>query len=180
MKNKNSKLVAALLILLLSAFTVGGTAAFLIDTSDSVTNTFMPVEVDAEIDEEFDGTHKNKIAVKNTGNIPAYTRVKLVDYWCDFSDKIVAKASWLDVEGLTPDNEWFYIDGWFYYPEAVSADGSTNILFDESIELKTDSSSGTRQVLEIIAEAVQAQPDDAVEEAWSDVEVKNGQIVGKE
>ena len=167
-KRNCSRLFAtALLLIVLAVGGVCGTLAFLIDTTDSVVNTFLPAEVDGDIIEEFDGEKKSDITVKNTGTVPAYVRVRLLSYWYDATnDQIIAQNSWFSDKNLDLGEGWFKAGEYYYYSLPIDTDALTNELFTEAIILDVDSN-GNRQVLEVLAEAIQSKPADAVEEAWN-------------
>ena len=174
-------LMAALLLILIGVCTVKSTVAFLMDSTAPVENTFAPAEVDVEIEETFENNQKTNIKVKNIGTVKAYIRVRLIAYWCNTTNQIIAKESWLDESTLTPKNGWFAGgDGYYYYQSAVEPNGGVSgILFDDAIVMKTDTESGTKQVLEINAEAIQADPADAVTEAWTAVNAGQDGVLTK-
>ena len=69
--------VAAVLVVCIG---VAGTLMFLVDKTSEVTNTFEPANVKCQVEESFDTKVKKNVNVKNTSNIDAYIRVKLVTY----------------------------------------------------------------------------------------------------
>ena len=71
-------IVLAIAAVLLLSATVTGTLMYLVSKTTAVTNTFEPAIVTCEVQENFDGTVKKDVTVKNTSNIDAYLRVKLV------------------------------------------------------------------------------------------------------
>lgn len=176
----HKKTLVILSVLLLLIGTVGGTIAYLTMETQPVSNVFTPGSVGGDIQEEFDNNVKSNIKVANSGNTKAYFRIKLISYWYALNaDSIIAKDSWFDINEWSSkaDNGWFYVDGYFYYPEPVEPTQATAVLFEEDITLEKDAIG--RQVLEILADAIQAIPDDAVEEAWSavDVDPTSGKLV---
>lgn len=160
---KRGLLLAA--VAAVAAAVVGGTLAFLLLRTDPVANTFEPGVVDCAVEETFNGVKKENIKVKNTGNVPVYIRVKLLPYWYDQTeDKVVAKSAW--VPSFTPGDGWILgADGFYYYTRPVAAGDYTAVLIP-SLTLEQDGVTLARQVLEILASCVQAEPDTAVEEAW--------------
>jgi len=178
-KKKYSRwLVLSLLIVALVVGGIYGSLALLTDETDPVENTFEPTEVTIEIEEDFDGVKKENIKVTNIGDVDAYVRVRLVSYWQNASGNIVAKDSWFSDAGLTLGEGWFKAGDYYYYANPVKVNAFTaEALFAEAITLTNDPSDGTNQVLEVLAEAVQASPEEAVEDLWPAVEVKNGKLV---
>ena len=177
------KTIIAVLSLILALSCIGGTLAFLIDSTDPVQNTFLPSKVDIEIEEDFDGTKKENIKVGNIGDTSAYVRVSLVSYWHDDNNQVVAKDSWFTDEGLNLGENWFKVGDYYYYKFPVKANEMTdNALFTDAVLLNKDTSDATAQVLEVLAEAIQSEPAVAVEEAWPAVKVSTdaatkGQLV---
>lgn len=181
---------AGLLALALAgALAVGATVAYLNATTGTVTNEFVPGEVTTEIVEGFDGQAKSNVTIANTSNIPVYVRAKVVVNWTDASGNVVASVPGnysYDVKGasneaatlddLEPATGWVKgPDGFWYYTTALAerdAEGDATAVLIGSI---TSSVTGLAQgespkyflSVEILSEAVQALPADAVEEAWS-------------
>ena len=167
--------MTALLVLCVIA-AVGGTVAFMFKKAQKK-NTFQVAQVKCEVHEEFDGTTKSDICVKNTGNIDEFIRIRLVSYYVDNSGNIVGRAS-SDYPTLTLKDGWIAGENHtYYYKEPVKANASTNILC-EPIKLETKTLvNGTevKQVIEVFAEAIQTNPEKAATEAWA-VTVTDGKI----
>ena len=77
---------------------------------------------------------------------------------------ISSNADWVRGSGNT-----------FYYKYAVSPTFSTGELLAQAIELQTDTD-GTRQVIEVFADAIQSLPEKAVAQSWP-VTVADEQII---
>jgi len=160
------KLVTAVVALaLVFAATLSGTLAYLYTKSDTVQNSFVEGYADYFVVENFDGLEKSGVKVQNTGNVPAYIRVKLLPGWYDGEGKnIVAKTAWEPV--FTPEAGWVKgNDGFWYYTSPVEPKQYTSVLIS-SITLGVDSVTLYKQSLEIIASCIQSVPDDAVLDAW--------------
>ena len=84
--NKKVILLAVSLMLILSA-AIGGTVAYLIDQTGSITNTFTPAKVTPEVTEDFTNNVKKDVKITNKGDIPAYIRVKVVVTWKNGNDR---------------------------------------------------------------------------------------------
>lgn len=178
-KQNRTKKWALLLSLALLTVAVTGTIAYLVTNTDPVTNTFTEAKVPNTPVEEFDGTVKTSIKVKNEGNIDAYVRVKLVTYRVNDKNEHIGGTATIPVFKL--GTGWFEQDGYYYYKKPVSPGGeSGNLIGDEnSIELKSyDDADGGKQVIEVISESIQSVPTDVVEDAWS-VTVVNGELTEK-
>lgn len=162
-------LLAALAVIAMGV--VGGTVAYLVTNTGSVTNTFEPGYVKCVINEKFDEKTKQDVTVKNDGNVDAYIRATYVINWLDSSGNIVASVP----EGygctltVNPDNKWKKgADGYFYYPSPVAPKHSTEgSLLTCTVIYPDENPKYTLQV-EILADAIQSSPDSAVIQAWGD------------
>ena len=152
---------------------IGGTLAWLTADTEPVKNIFDPAQVSCEVLEEFNSSTgaKENVRIKNTSDIPAYIRVRLVGYNKDAEGNIIGGAvEWLKDIPIEPSENWFQVGNYYYYKLPVEPDKNTDNLIANCM-LKNG------QVLEILAEAIQSQPSDAVESAWADVDVvENGNL----
>lgn len=168
------------------AAAVGLTLAFMFKKAEK-TNRFIPAEVSCAVREKTDGSEvtgiaavgseKSDIRVENTGNVKEFIRLKLVSYYVDANGDIVGTVS-SQYPNLSLKNGW--IDGanhTYYYPYPVEPGSLTRILCEPFTLGQTQLENGTMvyQVIELIAEAVQAEPISAVREAWG-VTVTNNTI----
>ena len=161
--------ILLLSLLMIAVFAVSGTVAYLITNTTPVQNTFTPATVSCEVTEDFDGTVKKNVNVQNTSDTSAYIRVKLVTYRVnDIEQHIGGTAA---IPDFTPGTNWVKNGGYYYYTKPVSAGESpADPLIgdgDNKITLKTyDDADGGKQVIEVMAEAIQSSPASAVTEAW--------------
>ena len=166
---KNTRTITLLIALLLfSALAVGGTVAWLTANATPVENTFTPSNVACEVTEEFNGTTKSNVNVTNTGDTEAYIRVKLVTYRVNDGQHIGGTA---EIPGFKPGDGWVKSGDYYYYTLPVAANGGTpaNPLIGESGIALTEytDADGGMQVIEVMAEAIQSKPKDAVESSWN-------------
>lgn len=169
--NKKVILLAVSLVLILSA-AIGGTVAYLIDQTGSITNTFTPAKVTPEIDEKFENNVKNNVKITNTGDIPAYIRVKVVVTWKDAKDNIYGAAPVLgtDYTWQIPGTDWVKgSDGFYYYTKPVPAGEKTSILLTDCKPVDGKAPAGYSLSVDIHAQAIQAEPTTAVTSAWNNV-----------
>lgn len=156
--------VAAVLVVCIG---VAGTLMFLVDKTSEVTNTFEPANVKCQVEESFDTKVKKNVNVKNTSNIDAYIRVKLVTYRVnDKGEKIGGTAT---IPDFALGAGWFEKDSFYYYnkPVAQNAKPTTDLIGDSGITLvKYNDADSGRQVVEVIAEAIQSVPTSVVAEKW--------------
>lgn len=176
---KNTKKQTALLVsvVLLLTVTVGGTLAYLVAETGALENIFTPAQVSCEVNESFDETTKSNIQIQNTSNTEAYVRVMVIPTWQN-SEGIGYFASnpLPTIPTLEEDlgENWEYSDGYYYYTISLQADDNnttttndiTTVLFDDSIT-STNSPEGYYLVVDIIADAIQADPFEDYEHAWN-------------
>lgn len=170
MKSKIRIIVPVLLGIVVFATTA---FAYMYRKSASVDNTFVPAYVECAVNEEFADNTKTSVTVQNNGNTDAYIRVKIVSYWTDDEGNIMGIPSKAPV--FTPASGWIPANGAYYYANKVPDGASTPSLLGSNIVLET-SPEGYHQVVEIFAEAIQAQPAKAVQEAWGATVGTNGAI----
>ena len=153
---------------LLLALAIGGTLAWLSTKDDPIQNKFLPTKVTCEVTEKFNGTtgEKTDVNVKNTGTIDAFIRVKLVTYRTnDQGQHIGGTAS---LPRFTLGENWVSHDGYYYYTLPVAPGESPGTNLTESMTLTgsyTDADGG-KQAIDVMAEAIQSVPEDAVKAAW--------------
>lgn len=174
-------LVLAIALILILSCTIMGTLMFIVDKTDEVKNVFTPSNVSTEITEEFNGTIKKNVNITNTGNIPVYVRVNLVTYRVSESGtKIGGTAT---IPDFTLGVGWFKgNDGFYYYEAKVQAGESPEnpLIGKPGITLvKYEDVDGGKQVIEVMGEAIQAEPATAVQEAWSAVKVNADGTISK-
>ena len=163
--NGKRSLAALIALVLIICVAVGGTIAYIVTQTDKVENKFTPADVKIEIHETFDGTNKSSITIENVDdakNVPCYIRVKLVSNTQDADKNVTGSAA---INAFELNNKWFKgNDGCYYYKDVVNVGASTaNLLANgEKITLTTG------QVVEVLAEGIQATPIDAVKAAWGD------------
>lgn len=159
-------LIAALA--LCAAAAVGVTLSFMFKKAEK-TNTFVPAAVTCKVEESLLSGVKSNVCVKNTGNAAAYLRIRLVSYYV-YNDNSIAGRVPSQYPTLTLQNGWIAgADHTYYYTTPVKPDEKTGILCDPitlgTVELADGKT--VYQVLEVFAEAIQAEPVRAVQEAWN-------------
>ena len=152
---------------LLLALAIGGTVAWLSTKDAPITNTFNPSEVACEVTEKFNGTtgEKTDVNVKNTGTIDAFIRVKLVTYRTnDQGQHIGGTAS---LPNFTLGKGWVKYGDYYYYtlPVAPKEKPEADLISSITLESYTDVDGG-HQAIDVMAEAIQSVPEDAVKAAW--------------
>ena len=154
---------AAVLLLVLA---IGGTVAWLSTKDRPITNKFLPSNVACEVQENFNGNVKTNVTVKNTGDIPAYIRVKLVTYRTNDQGQHIGGTAVLP--NFTLGDGWVAHDGYYYYTQPVEPGHFPAANLTDSITLTgtyTDPDGG-HQSIDVMAEAIQSVPAEAVGQAW--------------
>lgn len=151
---------------LLLALAIGGTVAWLSTKSAPITNTFTPSKVACEVQEEFNGTVKSDVNVKNTGDTQAFIRVKLVTYRTnDAGDHIGGTA---EIPGFTLGADWVKYGDYYYYTKPVEPNRTPAAELTKEMPLKGNynDADGGYQSIDVMAEAIQSVPEAAVQAAW--------------
>lgn len=181
--NKIKKIGLLTSLLILATVIVGGTFAYLATKTTDVINTFTPANVPIEVVEKFDGKTKTDVKIQNDGNIPAYIRATYVVNWATETGEIwgtppTAAEYTIDVN----TDQWVkHSDGYYYYVTgAVDPEDQTDN-FINSCSLEDDVNppeSGYYLRVDILAQSVQSEPADAIEELWG-VKIANGTVTAK-
>lgn len=166
-KTWKALIVAALAVVILTA-AVGGTMAWLSTKTQDLTNTFEPAKVTCKVVEpgwvNGTSTTKSNVSIQNTGTTDAYIRAMIVANWCTADNKVVKTAS-PTYEGL-PGSDWVkHTDGFYYYTLPVAPNQTTSMLFTKC-EQGTVPEGADHLEVNIICQAVQSTPANAVTEAW--------------
>lgn len=175
----------AFCVCILACAAVSGSLAWLTSTPEQVVNSFTPGEVTIQVDETFNGTTKQNVSIKNTGNVPAYIRVALIPAWVDDEGNIAAEPASLDdcnitwgKDGNGYEADWFIgTDGFYYCKTFINPDKSTPILI-KSCTVKGEEHEYDFE-LQIIASAVQSLPTSTVGEVWPVVVGPDGTLAKK-
>lgn len=159
-------LTLAASLLVIAAIAVGGTLAWLFVLSNPAVNTFAPGTVTGTIVENFDGTIKSNVQVKNEGNIDVYVRVVLVPTWQDAAGNILAESATVaqNLSFTLNTNAWFQ-SGDYYYHKARVSPGEATAILAETITPR-NAPDGAKMNLQVLSEVIQADPASAVSEAW--------------
>ena len=166
-------------LLLVVTLAISGTVAYLVTKSEPVENKFTPSHVACQVTEDFDGTTKSNVNVTNTGDTDAYIRVKLVSYRVNAQGQHIGGT--VAVPSFTPGENWkLHTDGYYYYtlPVAPGEEPKADLIGSIDLTGSYDDADGGKQVIEVMAEAIQSGPADAVGKSWG-VTVENGVITQK-
>lgn len=159
-------LLAAVIVLLAGA--VGGTWAFLVAQSEPVENNFTYAHVSCTIKEKFENDVKSDVKIQNTGDIPAYIRARIVVTWKDASGNVSAvpvKNTDYTIAFNENEKDWTQQGDYWYCKTAVDAGEETPVLITKC-EKKGNAPKDYDLSVEILADAIQSEPANAVMEAW--------------
>ena len=172
-------LAAAAAILVGAVALVGLVYAALRDTTSPVVNQLDPAVVTCDVRETFDGHTNSNVKIKNTGDVPAYIRVKVIynwtdsdgyETWFDGSADYGVSATLASPLHWTHDNASSAINvGYWYYNGIVQPNASTDTLIAsvaEHFSSAVSSNPRYRLKVTVLAEAIQAAPMDAAELSW--------------
>ena len=180
MLTKNKKLIIIIVALLLAICTATGvTVAYIFTDTPPVENTFDPVFVSCEVEENFNGTTKTDVKVKNTGDINAYIRATFVVTWTNASNNVLGQMPVLGTDySLTLGSDKWVLgsDGFYYYTLPVSANTSTEVLIS-AITLIGTAPTDYKLSVHVAATAIQAEPIKAVTNAWNVQIQSNGTLI---
>lgn len=153
-------------VVLILALAIGGTIAWMSTKTDSVVNTFNPSRVTCEVKEGFDGKVKTDVNVQNTGDIPAFIRVKLVAYRTNDQGQHIGGTA--PLPAFTLGTGWVKCGDYYYYTCPVAPGATPAYSLAEVIKLTENYTDvdGGHQSIDVIAEAIQAGPEAAVKAAW--------------
>ena len=178
MKNNKKKFTLGICLALIAAFAIGGTVAYLSAKTDKVENTFIPVEVNPEIDEKVENNVKTYAKVNNNSNTDVYIRADVIITWKNTQTNEVLPVKDTDYSIEWNNTDWFSKDGILYHKAKVSENGSTANIFTNCKPIADPPKEGYTLNVEILAQAVQATPDTAVTDLWG-VAVENGVLTDK-
>ena len=157
---------------------VGGVYAFLSDETQALGNRFDPVVVTCAVEEQFDGNVKRDVCVRNTGDIDAFIRAAVVINWVGADGKVLSKApvAGTDYTVTWSEDGWVQSsDGFWYYRTAVASGNATAALIQQITP--TNAQEGYSLQVQILATAIQADPPEAVENAWGISATANALVI---
>ena len=166
---KTKQPVALLALLLLLCCTVAGTLAYLVDSTDPVTNTFTPAHVSTAVDETFENGVKSDVKIQNTGDIDAYIRAAIIINWADGDGNVSATPvkNGDYVIKYDSSNTWKKIGDYWYYTKPVAADSLTEkALIESCTPVAGKAPEGYDLQVTILADGIQSEPLTAIKEAW--------------
>lgn len=184
MKKIRTRLI---ILLIMTCLTITTAYAYMYMKTQLLDNQFVVAEANCLVNETVENNTKKSITVENTGNINSYLRLIIFTYWVDTKPEqnIVGRQDKSEPNNGNPilsfnyDQENWIQDGNIYYCKTpiqvgdstpnLLAEGSTIALQKVEEEVTSNGVTVTyeyNQVVEVIAEAIQADPEEAAEESW--------------
>lgn len=161
--------VVAVAVILAVVLAVGGTVAYLTTHTQELTNIFSPSTVMAKVE---GGDDNGVYTIRNDGDVEAYLRVAIVANWLDNSivDDLLGDSTihWKQPEfTVTASDNWdLGDDGFYYYKNPVAAQTDIDDTLTVTLNDSETAPNGYKFSVQVIAEAIQSEPTDAVIEAW--------------
>ena len=175
-KKLNKKGIALLIsaVLILSV-AVGTTIAFLVDSTEDVTDNFTPAKVACTViaPTDSDSNWYVRNDSEKGSNIDAYIRVAVI-FNEENADGTLKWNGAIDAT-ITHTGNWQKVENYYYYKGAVEPGKTNNVKFGTITVTKiVIDENGEQQIVDItknakiqvLAEAIQSTPDDAVQTAW--------------
>lgn len=161
----------AVLALAVVGVAIAGVVAWL-TASSSLINEFGLGQVDTSVEETFDGTAKSDVKAKNNGTVPIYVRAQVNIYWQDANGNQLWEEPVKDTDytidwGDISDAGWIMgSDGFYYWTQPLAAGATTGNLIDKLEWITAQTSNGRTLVCDVSIQGIQADPANAVNEAW--------------
>ena len=164
-------------VILVVTIAVGGTVAYLVTQDAPITNTFTPSHVTCKVNENFDGKTKTNVNVINTGDTEAYIRVKLVTYRVNAAGQHIGGTA--TIPPFDPGTNWVKHGGYYYYtlPVARNQKPDYDLISSITLESPYTDADGGKQVIEVMAEAIQSAPAEAIVRSWG-VRITQDHVTG--
>ncbi len=186
MRRKKSNMSKRAIVLLLSlvlvvSTVIGTTMAYLVSSPDPVVNTFTPARVDSKVDENLNTPGvKKDVRIQNDSNVIAYIRAAVVVTWRNGYNVMPAASDSYNINYNISETKADWIagsDGFYYYTKPVTAQDYTGVLFTNCSPVEGKApADGYELCVEILSEAIQAEPADAVKGAWGVIVNADGTI----
>ena len=153
--------VLLVLSIVLTTALVGATVAFIIDITQSLTNTFEPANIDITISGD---------TIQNTGDADVYFRAAVVVTWVNKTDGTTLSTMPADADYTIKfsTNGWVKgTDGFWYQTAALAPEAVAPDLISELTAATAPE--GYELHVQVLSQAIQATPAEAVTSSWSAV-----------
>ena len=162
--------IAVLAVLLTAAIMASAnvTYAYLFTNTSSAENTFIPAVVSCEVQNDYLDNVTSDVRIKNTGTTESYVRAAVVINWQDSAGNVLANTPVPEDDYIIVFNEtdWFLYNGYWYCRKPVAVGYDSRVLIEECKAADIELPEGYHLSVEVVASAIQSQPDAAVQSAW--------------
>ena len=170
--------IVILCFLWIAVIAVGGTIAYLFTSTQQVINTFSVPSDGSSVVEEIEDNVKKEVVIANTGDVDSYIRAKVIFTWQNADGKVHPTKVKATDYTITWGTEWKRIPdsetGFYYYNGVVKANDNnpsttsdqTTALFTHCTPTAAGPEEGYTLHVEILSQSIQAEPDEAVQDAW--------------
>ena len=169
MRSKKAAAVLASVLVLLVAV-AGGTLAYLIAGTDPVVNRFTYSSIPIVPEETIEKDVKKNVRLSAKGaDAETFVRADVVITWKDEAGNVAAQVPQMGTDyTITYGSGWTQLpDGHWYYTQELAAGAETTPLIVECKKTDTPSQpDGYDLSVEILAQAVQAEPAQAMADLW--------------
>ena len=166
-KSRRMTMVVALALALVLTVSAGGTLAWLFTSTDPVENTFSPAEMGIVVHETFEDNIKTDVYVENTSQADVYIRAAIVVNWQDDAGNVVAVPVKADDYTMVLNSNWDKIDGYYYCKKANEKEPTKTVPL--ILSCTPNAPTEYKLSVSIIAQAIQAEPANAVTDAWGNI-----------
>ena len=166
--NKKRIVIISLLIIIAISATAAGTLSYLFAGTDELENSFEPVFVSCSVEEKFTGSVKSDVKIRNTSDVTAYVRATFVVIFVKDDGTVLSRqpVNGTDYSLSLGANGWTLgSDGFYYYTSPLAKDAATENLINSISSLGT-APEGYSLTVHIAATAIQAEPFEAVSQAF--------------
>ena len=146
-------IAAAVLSVICLLGIAGGAYAYLSSRTDTIENTYEMAEVGCEVDAE-------NQSIKNTSNIPVRIRAAVVVNFYNSNNELMYVPE-SDYEVTVSAQRWTESGGYYYYDAVVPAGESIQAPYANVTAI-----AGMTTEVTLLADAIQATPAEAAEDAW--------------
>ena len=153
--------------LVLAVALIGGSLAYLMTRTDPVVNTFTYQQIEITPEETIENGVKKDVKLSAVGSdVDSYVRADVVITWKDAHGNVAAQAPVQGVDyTITYGDDWTQTGGHWYYNQKLPGGKKTAPLIVACKRTGTPPE-GYDLSVEILAQAVQAEPAQAVEDLW--------------
>ncbi len=158
------KLILPICIAVILALAVGGTAAYIAVRTHALINTFDASEVKVSVNSP--AQNEQAFTVSNNSDDEVYVRFYFVATWVNTSDNSKVYAGTPEIGrdfSLTLDGNVVQRGDFYYVKAPVAADATANLI---SVEAISDAPDGYELKVEVVIDAIQSKPKDAVTQSW--------------